>query len=277
MDTLDNLPTDVVFPIFGALADIDLQSLFVARRACRAFQRVVTHILDKQLKTHAVALQTFLEAHFGAVFDSVEASAESEPRLRYGYGYAPFHSLPWASDPNLRAKHIREEASWRCIPLISPSGHLVQRLQVVQQEKYRSWEDVNDFSGGDVGIWKMVTEDTGKCHFYFPEGLTLGMYYNEVIFVPEDRLCGGWKTLWETRIKDPMEFERLRLDLVNGRIELLLEEEIYALFSHDTNYLLLFYLGKGGYKRPGKNREERWYPALIGEHSSYVQSFPLPS
>lgn len=88
-----------------------------------------------------------------------------------------------------------------------------------------------------MGIWKMVTYDTGECHFYFPEGLTIGMYYNEVISVPGDRLCDGWKTLWETRIKDPMEFERLRLDLINGRIKYLLEEEIQAVFSHDTNHL----------------------------------------
>lgn len=72
----------------------------------------------------------------------------------------------------------------------------------MQKAKYRSWEDVNDFSGGDVGIWKMVTQDTGEYHFYFPEELTISMYYNEVISGPGDRLCDGWKTLWETRIKD---------------------------------------------------------------------------
>lgn len=118
---------------------------------------------------------------------------------------------------------------------------------------YRSWEDINDLNGGDVGIWKMVTGDTGECHFYFPEGLTLSMYYNEVIFVPEDRLCGGWKTLWETRVKDPMEFERLRLDLVNGRVELLREKKVFSLFAHDTNCLPLFYFGKGVNERSGKN------------------------
>jgi hypothetical protein len=78
----------------------------------------------------------------------------------------------------------------------------------------------------------MVIGDTRKCHFCFPEGLTLGMYYNEVISVPEDRLCGTW-------IKDPMKFERVRLDLVIGRIELRLEE-IYTPFARDTNYLPLF-------------------------------------
>ena len=134
---------------------------------------------------------------------------------------------------------------------------------------------LDNLTGGNIGMWKMVAEDTGELQFYFPEGLTLGILYNEVI-VGCNRIAGGWKTLWETRVKDPVEFHKLRLDLCTGRLEFFHEDEVPSLFVQDTSYVLLLRLGKGGSKLPGKNIDHPWWPTSIGEYTSHLETFPEP-
>ena len=126
-------------------------SLFSSQRACRAFQVIITDILSELLINHRVALQTLFMLHFATVFDSSNASAEFQPRAAYTLGHAPFYSLPWASDPDTRAKYICEEASWRQLPLISSSRHLVRRLQTVTQESNGPWDDmIYGLRGGNL-------------------------------------------------------------------------------------------------------------------------------
>jgi hypothetical protein len=281
MVTLDNLPTDVLFLVFGALADIDLQSLFTARRACRAFQAVVTDILDNRLTNHAAALHTLFESRFAVVFDSSKASAGYEARV-FGARNAPFNSLPWASDPDTRAKHLREEASWRQLPLISPSGHLIQRVQQVHQAIYWDMEDtLESFDGGSIGVWRMVTEDTGEPQFYFHKGLPLGLYYNEIISC----ICasgGGWRTLWDTRVKDPEEFFKLRVDKFNGQFHgrrfpnYVHVEEIPSLFVQDTNYIIMHCLGTSEDEPSRENIDYPWRPDTIGKYQAHLETFPDP-
>lgn len=64
--------------------------------------------------------------------DSSKASTDNQP-TRYE-GYRPYYSLPWALDPEVRMKYLREDAmTWRRIPPVLSLGHLVKRMQVVVQ------------------------------------------------------------------------------------------------------------------------------------------------
>jgi hypothetical protein len=110
MVTLFELLTDFLCLIFTPLDNIDLLLLLISRRVCRAFQAVVTDILTNTITNHIVAIHTLPMSHFLLVFDSSKAGAEFQPRSEFSLGYAPFYSLPWASNSELRVKYLGKEA-----------------------------------------------------------------------------------------------------------------------------------------------------------------------
>jgi hypothetical protein len=156
MVALIKLPTEIMRLILGALADVDLQSLFASRRTCKAFQAIVTDILNTSAD-HIVAVHTFIVSHFSPVLDTSTAQLHYQPDTRHPY--VPIAALPWALNPSTREKWVREEASWRQLPLISPLGNLVQRLQTVHANQCYSAGATTNLTGGYVAFREAAEEE----------------------------------------------------------------------------------------------------------------------
>jgi hypothetical protein len=67
---LIKLLTEIIRIILGALADVDLRSLFTFRQTCKAFQAVVTDILNQTSADHGLAIHAVLILHFLPVLES---------------------------------------------------------------------------------------------------------------------------------------------------------------------------------------------------------------
>lgn len=267
MPTLIELPTELLLLIFGSLADLDLLSLFASRRTCRTIQTVVTDIISNTISGHGLAVHALLQSHFSPLLDSSTVVAKYEPSDMEGH--RPFYALPWASDPAIRAKYLREEASWRQIPLASASGHLVHRLQVVFQEQ-DSTDEIYLFCGGHVGF-RMDVED-GKMRFHFPQGVGVGLLYDMLLHYRQSYLFGGWQLLPETRVEDPEEFEWVLQDLADNT-RLMSGVEIKSLFTHDIHHALLLFIGEPEVSTE-RNTGELWTPEQIGKDHLHIEEFP---
>jgi hypothetical protein len=88
----------------------------------------------------------------------------------------------------IRAKYLREEASWRQLPSVSSSGHHVLRLQVVFQEQ-RLTDEIQSLYGGHVGL--RINAEEGGLHFHNPQGLRVGLSYDMIVSFKSMRLPDG--------------------------------------------------------------------------------------
>jgi hypothetical protein len=62
MTALIELPTEILHLIFGALADVDLLSLFTSRATCKTIQTIITDIVDNTIANHDVAVHGLVMA-----------------------------------------------------------------------------------------------------------------------------------------------------------------------------------------------------------------------
>jgi hypothetical protein len=156
MVDLTELLTEIMRLILGALADVDLKSVLASRRTCKAFQAIVTDILNTPAD-HGIAIHAFIFTHFSSVLDTSTVQLQYQPDPRHPY--TPFAALPWASNLSTRGKWVREEASWRQLPLVSPLGNLVQRLQTVHANQCYSAGATTNLTGGYVAFREAAEEE----------------------------------------------------------------------------------------------------------------------
>lgn len=264
MVIMTDLPVEILRVVFNALADIDLRSLFVTRSTCKTIQQIATDAIHSVSSSHGFALHAFLTSHFSPILDSSVAGPDYQPTTTEGY--APFFALPWASNETTREKYLSEEASWRQIPLVSANGHPVRRLQVIIQSQ--RFGEVYSLKGGQV-CFRMIEEE-GAERFQFPQGLSLGLFY-DMLLGHRAQLSGGWKLLQETRVSEPAKFEKLRMSLINGDT-VSNDAEVASLFTHDPYHALLLLIGKPD-EGFGRNGNEDWKPFPIDADHSFIWQF----
>jgi hypothetical protein len=109
MVTLLELPTESLRLIVGALAHVELLSLFTARRTCRTIHAVIIDILDNTIANHGVAVCARVMSQISTVLDSWVADESYQPSILLPC--VPNAALPWVSNPKRRAKHLRMEVS----------------------------------------------------------------------------------------------------------------------------------------------------------------------
>ncbi|KAF2275940.1 uncharacterized protein EI97DRAFT_474586 [Westerdykella ornata] len=243
MTTLASLPSELLHLILEWLADIDLRSLFASRRTCHAFQTLATDILENPsyLARHGVSINKFLQSHFGPILDSSAAGEDNQPS--YGQGYVPYFGLPWTVDANVRETYLRVEASWRRIPLSSPSGHIVRKLQQIYSSSQYDDEgkvSLNHLTGGDVWFYNIASD--GAERHQFPEGVPLGLLYDMILGYSESLACGGWELLFDTSVADCERWRRL-VGRCTAPGEHVRHEDVKALFVHEPNTALLYFPG----------------------------------
>ncbi|KAF2275941.1 uncharacterized protein EI97DRAFT_61278 [Westerdykella ornata] len=263
MATLLQLPREIVFQVLGAVADVDIRALFTVRRTCQLLHLVATHIITKDMhRRHGIAIHRFLQSHFLPIMDSSKAGANDQPA--YQDGSRPFYSLPWASDPEIRLRYLRREATWRQIPLVSSSGHLIKRMQTVHQT-CPHWDDViSDLAGADVTFY--IWDEEGAAHYFFPQGIPLGFYYDNLLGYFLDLLKGGWKLLPGMRV-DTDAFLELQERL--GRTT---NTEVMRTFMKDTQFAVLLFLGTPN-NGSSEKRKEAWRPTQLGDDWNSVLTF----
>ncbi|KAF2274879.1 uncharacterized protein EI97DRAFT_468463 [Westerdykella ornata] len=262
MSLLLSIPPELLRLILSALADIDLPSLYTSRRTCRTINNIVTDILKTLSKNHAAAISSFLQSHFAPVLDSSAASPENIP-IEKPRGWTPFHALPWACNRARRRRYLREEASWRKIPMVSPSGHPIQRLQFVTTKSNESIPYKEVLQGGDVCFLVVAGENLEI--YEFPQGIGLGMLWDVVVRQSTgcDNWYWGWKLYFETRITDLEEFLepwREREDVAS-----LVKDR---LFTYDRHYAVLLF-GETILDRGSGNGKVSWTPQRLGEWEAH--------
>jgi hypothetical protein len=270
MVTLIEFPTEILSLILGALADIDLQSLFTARRVCKIFQIVVTDILDNTIANHGVAVHDLIMSQFSTVLDSRVAGAPYQPSAMLPC--APYAALPWFSSPEGRAKYARMEASWRQLPLSSPSGQLLHRLEVVEQQQNYIPGEINYLAGGVAGF--RMRMDEGNEHYDFPKGFTLGMIYDMIIQIARSD-CRDWKLVFETGVQDPRAFGKFMMDFCTSEAESgESESNVLSYFEHKEHCALMLISTSNWWKHYEGPDRELWQPETLGEDEYVRRDFP---
>ncbi|KAF2682658.1 hypothetical protein K458DRAFT_432632 [Lentithecium fluviatile CBS 122367] len=271
MTALTELPTELLRVILLHLAYNNFPSLFAARRCCRVLEANVTDIVNKSLPAHGLAIHNFLQTHFAPLLDSL--TAEKVTYLHDADAIAPLRELPWSWDPETRARFLRFEASWRHLPLASPSGTIIRRLQVVRIE-WKSYRDSQYPRGQDV---MHVPEDGNEDEMVYeqPGGVTIGNLYNVLVSQSwygcafrTNPLGTEWKVLFGKRVDNTDEFSKLG-DEVQKYGRRVTEAEIKGHLTDDQGYATLWILGgKAGaglrVKRP-HDWNERWEPGVFRE------------
>jgi hypothetical protein len=207
-----------------------------------------------------------LHSQFLPVLDSLSAGPDLQPG--YMEGYAPYNALPWVSNTSTREEWIREEASWRTLPLASSSGRLVQRLQRVNATQNYNEDDVGYITGGYVEFRLRAPEtEYGFIEKHlFPLGLPLGLLYD--MMVPDyDSVRTEWKMLFETRVKDPHQFDQFCRALCSvGGPEYVSVDEIKGYLAEDRECALMMIVTSERWARyNGPKREGLWEPEQIGD------------
>ncbi|KAF2742159.1 hypothetical protein M011DRAFT_490817 [Sporormia fimetaria CBS 119925] len=90
-----------------------------------------------------------------------------------------------------REKFLRKEATWRQIPLASPSGRLVCKLQAVFADQ-DFVNEINSLEGGDMGFYDPDFNSLPQRAVFLPQGIKLGWYYNELLSHRFERLRAGY-------------------------------------------------------------------------------------
>jgi hypothetical protein len=261
MVTLIQLPTELLRLILHHLADIDLCAIFTARRTCRTIQANVTDIIDKTLSKHGLIIHDFLMAQFSLLIDS---STHGYVRYRYPHDVlAPLRDLPWALDSKIRNMYLRPNTSWQRIPLCSPSGTVIHRLQVVAIEKQHYREKIYDVDGFDV-IFYPGKDNHNEIWHQAPGGMTIAEYYDVVTGMTHSRLSGGWRLLFGTRIRNMEEFYEMGKD-VQCKRRVITDAEIKTFLEEDALSATLF-VGIG---------EDLWHPYPFDPDSSTL-CYPFP-
>jgi hypothetical protein len=70
MVTLIELTTEILSLMLGALADIDLLSLFTARQTCKTIQTFITNIFDETIANNGVAVHNLIVSQFSTALNS---------------------------------------------------------------------------------------------------------------------------------------------------------------------------------------------------------------
>jgi len=270
--SITTFPKEILHLILLHLADIDLKALFALRQMCKAIQAVATAIIDKACSTHGLAIHNFQNALFSPLLDSSTAG----PVLYYNVydGRAPFRALPWASDPEIRARFLRPEASWRRLPLCSPSGTIVNRMQVVAIGRFVWPEEIDDLEGLHVA-YPSEEGDSGEVRYQAPNGMRFGEYYDMVIRQDGEptRLGGGWKLLFGKRVRDPDEFMQWEIGVRRGDRVITEESEVEALLEEDEFCATLWLYG-GMPPKSQKNYiygdSEMWEPFPIDKKHTTI-------
>jgi hypothetical protein len=271
MVTLMELPTEILRLILGALANMDLLSLFASRRTCRAIQTISTDILDNTIANHGVAVHNLVMSQFSSVLDSRSAGPPYQPSFELPC--APYAALPWVSNPERREKYLRMEASWRQIPLASPSGQLVHTMQVVRQSQNHFPGPVIYLTGGVVGSRMMV--DEGEEHYDFPKGLKLGLVYDMMIQnVGTDQQ--DWELLFETGVRDPLEFGDFMRSVRSDDREAATLEEVRSHFEHKDHCALMLISTSEWCSHYEGPKRDLWEPEVLGEDCETCRDFPMP-
>ncbi|KAH7080577.1 hypothetical protein BKA63DRAFT_591187 [Paraphoma chrysanthemicola] len=274
MMRLLDLPTEVLRLTLSHLLDIDIRTFLVSRSTCKTLEANIKDILEIDFLDHGLAFHALLASHFHALFDSSAVGP-----IRYLIprdNLAPLRTLPWTSNTDIRKKWERQEASWRRLPLASPTGAIVRGLQMVSVQRHR--DDIAGVYGNDVmfPIWTLSNDESltseehmlpgGACYIP-PYGVTIGWLYDFIIGA--DAFVGeGWKLHFETKISDPAEFaERSRL-VGSGEKEGP-EDEIMEIFMElfvvDKGCAVL--VERGGWCPAGRAvvGEEIWHPQCLDE------------
>ncbi|KAF2750974.1 hypothetical protein M011DRAFT_391897, partial [Sporormia fimetaria CBS 119925] len=202
MVSLLDLPTEIVQLIISELADLDFGAIFVARQACKTLDNIVTNILSTTYTKHGLAIHAFLKANFSPLLDS--STAKTVIYYHHDDIFAPIRCLPWASQSSTREKWLRPEATWYRIPLVSPSGNIVRRLQVVAW--YPSvWESA--VTGDQVHFW--LGDEEADFELQPAGGITIGWLYDTLLKTQgaiEQPLGDGWEVLFEREVQDLASF-----------------------------------------------------------------------
>jgi hypothetical protein len=274
MAFITDLPTEILRLIFIAVADINLVDLFASRRTCKAFQIVITDILTKSPSILGLPIHAFLTSHFRPILDSASVGPEYAP-AETNHPYAPFTAMPWASDPSIRSKWIREEASWWCIPLASPSGHLVQWLQSVEADQDHFPGEITHVTGGHVAFFFAAQGDEYIQRIHFPHGIPLGLVY-DMIIAHSGNHC-DWKLLFETRVGDPDAFHKFcQATWIGEAPDNLSEEDVKRFFTYDKDVAVMLVGTSGWWDAYNGKRRELWEPHVIGDDTHFEVEFPLP-
>jgi hypothetical protein len=176
MVTILQLPTEIVRIILSRVADRDLLTFFSSRLTCKTFQAIITDIIDKTLHEHGSALHTTLKSQFAAILDT--PTIGHVDCNDYKDVLAPLRSLPWASNPEMRSRNLRREASWRQLPLVGPTGAITTKLQVISLGRDYLSNEVDWLSGDDVVF---DIKDNEELIFTSEGGVRLGALYDFIM------------------------------------------------------------------------------------------------
>lgn len=105
-----------------------------------------------------------------------------------------------------------------------------------------------------------------------PGGVTVGAFYDLVIGqngVYPNPLGGGWKLLFEIRVRDPHEFRQVKIDLLN-RQRGITKHEVKALLEDVEGSATLWLPGgePAFAKRSSDEEAEPWRPQYLGEEKN---------
>lgn len=273
-----DVPTEIMRSIVSALAKTDLRSSFAARRTCRTFDILLNDILDKSLPDHGPEIHTFLKTHFATLLDS-SAAQPSQYRTDTDT-MAPLRALPWAANRETRQKYLQSDASWLRIPLVSESGVMVRRLQVVRCAVDEwPWNEgrYDAISGWDVYFASPEDNEDVEIELQPPGGVTIGGLYDVVIRegwdVEQYPFLARWELLFGVRVVDLEAFLKLRLRCDEDNT--IAPVEVKELFVQDADYAILFAVkdritpveGAGG------KEEDVWRPESIQEQETTTGRF----
>jgi hypothetical protein len=156
--------------------------------------------------------------------------------------------------------------------LASPSGQLVHTLQAVDQAKDYAIGQTTYLTGGTVGF--QVTSESGKVHYTFPQRITLGLLYDLMIVSYGDGIR-DWKILFQTGVKDELQFGRFMTTVCSGRAEPD-TGEVLSYFTHQ-DYCALILIGTSKHLEHEQGSSRKlWQPQRLGENQPGRKDFRRP-
>jgi hypothetical protein len=263
------LPAELLHLILSHLAHISIRSVLASRRTCQVFETNIQKILEYEISNLGHAVHVLLQTHFATILNSSAIAS-----VRYGGKYdrlAPLRSLTWTTDPKIRERWLRSEATWRRLPLASANGAILRKMQVVSTSSSCSERD--SISGYDVMFPRQILQrdfkgfqDLVSASKYYgpPQSVTLGWLYDFIVY-ERWRLQEGWEMHFGIRVRDEREFRDMGYRFAAGGRDRIEVEEIRAYCEVDEECAVLIERKSAYVEEALPEGMDVWGPEVIDE------------